>query len=64
MNNTCVCTQYKFLGVPQKSRDDSLALLASQDCCGNYTRSPLEDSRPFGPSPWKVLATTYGKNDL
>ena len=24
-----------------------------------YTRSPLEDSRLFGPSPWKVLATTY-----
>ena len=21
-----------------------------------YTRSPLEDSRLFGPSPWKVLA--------
>ena len=26
-----------------------------------YTRSPLEDSRLFGPSPWKVLATTYEK---
>ena len=24
-----------------------------------YTRSPLEDSLLFGPSPWKVLATTY-----
>ena len=24
-----------------------------------YTRSPLEDSRLFGPSPWKILATTY-----
>ena len=24
-----------------------------------YTRSPLEDSRLFGPSPWKVLATAY-----
>ena len=23
------------------------------------TRSPLEDSRLFGPSPWKILATTY-----
>ena len=21
----------------------------------NYTRSPLEDSRLFGPSPWKIL---------
>ena len=21
-----------------------------------YTRSPLEDSRLFGPSPWKILA--------
>ena len=29
-----------------------------------YTRSPLEDSRLFGPSPWKVLATTYEKNDF
>ena len=26
-----------------------------------YTRSPLEDSRLFGPSPWKFLATTYEK---
>ena len=26
-----------------------------------YTRSPLEDSRLFGPSPWKILATTYEK---
>ena len=26
--------------------------------CG-YTRSPLEDSRLFGPSPWKILAATY-----
>ena len=24
-----------------------------------YTRSPLEDSRLFGPRPWKLLATTY-----
>ena len=24
-----------------------------------YTRSPLEDSRLFGPSPWKILAATY-----
>ena len=21
-----------------------------------YTRSPLQDSRHFGPSPWKILA--------
>ena len=27
-----------------------------------YTRSPLQDSRLFGPSPWKILATTYEKN--
>ena len=26
-----------------------------------YTRSPLQDSRLFGPRPWKVLATTYKK---
>ena len=24
-----------------------------------YARSPFEDSRLFGPSPWKILATTY-----
>ena len=24
-----------------------------------YTRSPLQDSRLFGPRPWKILATTY-----
>ena len=29
-----------------------------------YTRSPLEDSRLFGPSPWKILATTYEKRFL
>ena len=23
-----------------------------------YTRSPLEDSHLFGPSPWKILAAT------
>ena len=28
-----------------------------------YTRSPLEDSRLFGPSPWKILATTYEQNE-
>ena len=27
----------------------------------SYTRSPLEDSRLFEPSPWKILATTYEK---
>ena len=26
-----------------------------------YTQSPLEDSRLFGPSPWKTLTTTYEK---
>ena len=28
----------------------------------NYTRSPLQDSRLFGPRPWKVLAATYETN--
>ena len=28
-----------------------------------YTRSPLEDSRLFGPSPWKILAAT-GEKDI
>ena len=27
-----------------------------------YTRSPLEDSRLFGPSPWKILAATNEKD--
>ena len=27
----------------------------------DYTRSPLEDSGLFGPSPWKILATAYEK---
>ena len=26
-----------------------------------YTRSPLQDSRLFGPRPWKILAVTYEK---
>ena len=29
------------------------------DIC--YTRSPLQDSRLFGPRPWKILAATYEK---
>ena len=29
-----------------------------------YTRSPLQDSRLFGPSPWKILAATYKNNDF
>ena len=32
--------------------------------CGTYTRSLLEDSRLFGPSPWKILATTCETNDF
>ena len=27
-----------------------------------YTQSPLQDSRLFGPRPWKVLAATYETN--
>ena len=43
--------------------------MASQKCQGLglqgvYTLSPLEDSRLFGPSPWKVLATTHEKKDF
>ena len=29
-----------------------------------YTRSPLQDSRLFGPSPWKILATSYEQQDF
>ena len=29
-----------------------------------YTRSPLQDSRLFGPSPWKILAATNEKTYL
>ena len=29
----------------------------------DYTRSPLKDSRLFGPSPWKILAATYEHNN-
>ena len=29
-----------------------------------YTRSPLQDSCFFGPSPWKILATTYEKRNM
>ena len=28
-----------------------------------YTRSPLQDSRLFGPRPWKILATTYEQKE-
>ena len=30
--------------------------------CLSCTRSPLEDSRLFGPSPWKILAATNEKD--
>ena len=29
-----------------------------------YTRSPLEDPRLFGPSPWKILAAIYEQKGL
>ena len=29
-----------------------------------HTRSPLQDSRLFGPSPWKILATAYEQKRL
>ena len=35
--------------------------------CSNqssYTRSPLEDSRLFGPSPWKILAAADDKKHI
>ena len=34
------------------------ALLIFAGAPDPYTRSPLEDSRLFGPSPWKILAAT------
>ena len=30
----------------------------------DYTGSPSQDFRLFGPRPWKILATTYEKNDF
>ena len=37
---------------------------AAKVCFGRagYTRSPLEDSHLFGPSPWKILAATNEKD--
>ena len=45
----------------QTSRMDVAGVRAPRRCFleHRYTRSPLEDSRLFGPSPWKILATTY-----
>ena len=37
----------------------SIVSLQSITAFTSYTRSPLEDSRLFGPSPWKILATAY-----
>ena len=47
----------------------SIILLDSHHCvhrivfllAQSYTRSPLEDSRLFAPSPWKILAATNEK---
>ena len=41
------------------SAEVTLGLGVLSTCRLAYTRSPLEDSRLFGPSPWKILATTY-----
>ena len=49
---TCMYTQLIIGARPEKA-------MAWQ-----YTRSPLEDSRLFGPSPWKFLATTYGEKQI
>ena len=38
------------------------AFLSSTGVVQAYTRSPLEDSRLFGPSPWKILAATNEQN--
>ena len=35
----------------------------SNDNDNVYTRSPSQDFRLFGPRPWKILATTYDKNN-
>ena len=29
----------------------------------DYTRSPSQDFRLFGPRPWNILATTYEQNE-
>ena len=48
---SCSCLQ-------RKARSDAVATEGGSSL-ELYTRSPLEDSRLFGPGPWKVLATTY-----
>ena len=35
------------------SSSSSSSIILNYNC--SYTRSPLEDSRLFGPSPWKIL---------
>ena len=38
--------------------------MGAPDSKPQNTRSPLGDSRLFGPSPWKILATTCETNDF
>ena len=49
-----------FSRVPSAARASRSAVLCLFDC---YPRSPLQDSRLFGPSPWKILAATYEQMD-
>ena len=36
-----------------------ISIWAFPDIPKCYTQSPLQDSRLFGPRPWKIVATTY-----
>ena len=58
-NNTNNGTRCKFSGCP--SLGIHLAEQLSRSAAKGYARSPSEDSRLFGPSPWKILATTGEK---
>ena len=49
----------RFAG-PQKGKAQQVGASTSRV----YTRSPLQDSRLFGPSPWKILAATYEQIDF
>ena len=46
---------------PNSSQPPSAGSPPSRFAQHQYTRSPSQDFRLFGPSPWKILATTYEK---
>ena len=56
MYNTCIYLNHKSTPKPYRMQAERFLGKQAVLGCSYYTRSPLEDSRLFGPSPWKILS--------